>query len=64
MCEKQHKELVEIAIQIGQIADMPQWATAGMTSCLPPGKTWKELTIGEFLSMRAKTVKHINNVSS
>lgn len=62
MNDRQHKDLIEIACEIGAIADMPHWVTAGLAIKIDPDQDLKEITIGELLDMKAATAKHINTV--
>ncbi len=56
MYDNQHKDLVEIAAQIGSIADMPHRAIADMVEKFDPHQDLNEITVGELLSM-AKTAE-------
>lgn len=56
MCDNQYKDLVEIAAQIGSIADMPHRGIADMVEKLGPHQDLNEITVGELLSM-AKTAE-------
>ena len=61
MAEDRHLALVDIAAEIGLIAEMPHWITAGMATALKPGRSWQDMTLGELLSIKAQTAKLVNS---
>jgi hypothetical protein len=61
---ERHLELVDLASEIGLIAEMPSWATARMESMIESDKDLKELTLGELISLSNETATYINKTLS
>ena len=58
------QELIDIAAQIGLIAEMPYWATEGMADKILPSQDIKTLTVGQLLAMQKETRDRINRLYS